>query len=92
MSTWIIAGASGRRARWTRASTNVGEMTGPFRGVDDRSEYPCSCGAKLSECPFWTDVGAKAFGGWDRVDGLDWLELKTRPAARWLKRVWRLQK
>ena len=23
---------------------------------------------------------------------LDWLELKTRPAARWLKRVWRLQK
>jgi hypothetical protein len=36
---------------------SVGEMTGPFRGVADRSEYPCSCGAKMSECPFWTAVG-----------------------------------
>jgi hypothetical protein len=36
---------------------SVGEMTGPFRGVADRGEYPCSCGAKLSECRFWTAVG-----------------------------------
>ena len=34
----------------------VGEMTGPFRGVKDRRRYPCSCGAPLSECPFWVAV------------------------------------
>lgn len=38
----------------------------------------CGCGRPFHDCPFWTDVGAKAFGGWDRVAGLDWLELKHR--------------
>ena len=40
----------------------VGEMTGPFRGVEDRRGYPCSCGAALSECPFWTAVGQEMAG------------------------------
>lgn len=38
----------------------------------------CGCGRPFHACPFWTDVGAKAFGGWDLVDGLDWLALKRR--------------
>ena len=38
----------------------------------------CGCGRPFHECPFWTDVGAKAFGGWDRVIGRDWLALKER--------------
>ena len=29
----------------------------------------CGCGRPFHQCPFWTDVGAKAFGGWDRVVG-----------------------
>src|SRR3977135_1934264 len=33
MSTWIIAGAPGRRARCTRANTNVGETTGPSTSI-----------------------------------------------------------
>jgi len=33
------------------------------RGV--KSDEPCGCGRKFSECEFWTDVGHRAFGGWD---------------------------
>lgn len=28
----------------------------------------CGCGAPFRECPFWSKVGASAFGGWDNVD------------------------
>jgi hypothetical protein len=28
----------------------------------------CGCGKAFGDCPFWTEVGALAFGGWDRVD------------------------
>lgn len=38
----------------------------------------CGCGRPFHECPFWSDVGAKAFGGWDRMSGTSWLELKQR--------------
>ena len=37
---------------------------------------PCGCGVPFRSCPFWTDVGERAFGGWDRVD----------PARAW--RLW----
>lgn len=30
--------------------------------VNDRM---CGCGESFHACPFWTDVGAAAFGGWD---------------------------
>ena len=33
-------------------------------GADER----CGCGEAFSACPFWRAVGARAFGGWDRVD------------------------
>lgn len=36
---------------------SVGEATGPLRAWRDRREYPCSCGAKLADCPFWRGVG-----------------------------------
>ena len=38
----------------------------------------CGCGRPFRDCPFWTDVGVKAFGGWDLVDGPEWLRLKRR--------------
>jgi len=28
----------------------------------------CGCGNPFSECPFWTQVGALGFDGWDKVD------------------------
>ena len=28
----------------------------------------CGCGTAFRECPFWTQVGFEAFGGWDQID------------------------
>ena len=28
----------------------------------------CACGEPFSRCPLWTEIGHRAFGGWDRVD------------------------
>jgi UDP-N-acetylglucosamine transferase subunit ALG13 len=28
----------------------------------------CGCGAPFHDCPFWTDVGRRGFGGWDSLD------------------------
>ncbi len=28
----------------------------------------CGCGQAFADCPFWTAVGKRAFGGWDRQD------------------------
>lgn len=36
----------------------------------------CSCGAVFSQCPFWNEVGIRAFGGWDAVDGARVFELQ----------------
>jgi hypothetical protein len=44
----------------------VGELVHLWhRGI--RLDEPCGCGRGFSECPFWSAVGAKAFGGWDVV-------------------------
>lgn len=36
------------------------------RGI--RNDELCACGAHFSSCPFWADVGDRAFGGWAAVD------------------------
>lgn len=36
------------------------------RGV--RLNQLCACGTAFHDCPFWSRVGADAFGGWDQVD------------------------
>jgi hypothetical protein len=37
-----------------------------------RDDETCTCGRPFSACPFWTEVGEVAFGGWpyDRLDEL----------------------
>jgi hypothetical protein len=46
---------------------STGEMNDIVRaGI--RQNRLCGCGQPFLECPFWTSVGATAFGGWDRVD------------------------
>lgn len=44
------------------------------RGV--RSNERCGCGQTFSDCPLWTEVGRKAFGGWDALDVEQMIRLK----------------
>jgi hypothetical protein len=54
---------------------NVGEVVHLWERGLLRGEA-CGCGAPLPACPFWTQVGDAAFGGWDRFDTGQFLELK----------------
>lgn len=42
---------------------NVGELIDLYRRVAAHNEL-CGCGLAFGECPFWTSVGHRAFGGW----------------------------
>jgi glycosyltransferase involved in cell wall biosynthesis len=42
---------------------NVGELIDLSRR--SRDEERCGCGLAFTDCPFWTGVGKRAFGGWD---------------------------
>jgi hypothetical protein len=45
----------------------VGELVFLWeRGV--RGNERCGCGEPFGACPFWTQVGKEAFGGWDSLD------------------------
>lgn len=44
------------------------------RGVAE--DQVCGCGERFSQCPFWKQVGDRAFGGWDQVDGRRQHELR----------------
>lgn len=37
------------------------------KGLDE--DMACSCGKPFSSCAFWGEVGRRAFGGWQAVDG-----------------------
>lgn len=38
----------------------------------------CGCGERFSSCPFWSEVGDRAFGGWSAVDPTRLAQLKQR--------------
>ncbi|HEY8201764.1 MAG TPA: sulfotransferase domain-containing protein [Actinomycetota bacterium] len=44
----------------------------------------CGCGARFSDCPFWTRVGLEAFGGWDRIDAHEMVRLRSALDRPWL--------
>lgn len=44
--------------------THVGELVDLARSVAVKHER-CGCGRLFDECPVWSAVGLKAFGGWD---------------------------
>jgi hypothetical protein len=46
------------------------------RGVD--ANELCGCGLPFLECPFWSEVGRRAFGGWSEVDVKEILALQRR--------------
>jgi hypothetical protein len=75
MSAIVYLGAVGRsgttlleRAAATSPSfVSLGEMVHLWqRGA--LGDEPCGCGQPISQCPFWTDVIGRAFGGWDQLD------------------------
>ncbi len=42
---------------------------------------PCGCGVPIRQCPTWTAIVARAFGGWDYLDGetiRDWQRTADR--------------
>lgn len=75
MSTIVYLGAVGRsgttlleRAAATSPSfVSLGEMVHLWQRGALGGEL-CGCGRPIGECPFWTDVVDRAFGGWDAVD------------------------
>lgn len=44
----------------------------------------CACERPFPECPFWSEVGRRAFGGWDQVDParMAWLKRRVDRATR----------
>jgi hypothetical protein len=38
----------------------------------------CGCGEAFHECPFWGEVGRRAFGGWDHLDAERVVRLQER--------------
>ena len=42
---------------------NVGELIDLYRRTVEHGER-CGCGHAFTECPFWSRVGDRAFGGW----------------------------
>jgi hypothetical protein len=57
---------------------SVGEIRGVWRARD--TDERCGCGASFSTCPFWTEVGKRAFGGWEHIDHRRLIELDTKLA------------
>src|SRR3712207_4624499 len=56
---------------------SVGELVHLWqRGVLD--DETCGCGEPFSRCPFWSEVGRRAFGGWDPALAARMEELRPR--------------
>jgi UDP-N-acetylglucosamine transferase subunit ALG13 len=54
---------------------------GEVREIWQRSlieERPCGCGEPFLSCPFWSEVGRVAYGGWDRIDLREVHDLRYR--------------
>jgi hypothetical protein len=60
---------------------NVGELIDLARRTMPLGER-CGCGLAFADCPFWTGVGGRAFGGWDgsQLAALD--QLRNRVARQ----------
>jgi hypothetical protein len=52
-----------------------------LRGVLENRR--CGCGEPFGSCPFWTEVGAEAFGGWDADHARNLHRLRMRYDRPW---------
>lgn len=73
--TVLVIGGTGRSGS-TLLDRLLGELPG-FAAVGEArylwgealaGNRRCGCGARFLDCPFWSGVGERAFGGWDRID------------------------
>jgi hypothetical protein len=55
---------------------DVGELFYMWQGGVLRDQL-CACGEPFSACPFWIEVGDRAFGGWDSVDATEVVRLQN---------------
>lgn len=54
---------------------SVGELTWIWTyGL--KMNRPCGCGADFADCPFWSGVGERAYGGWQHVDAEEAIGLR----------------
>lgn len=74
MSTIVFIGAVGRSGTTllerTLATSPHAIALGETVHLWDRSvrdDEPCGCGLAFTECPFWGEVGRRAFGGWEHI-------------------------
>lgn len=56
---------------------DVGELFYLWQAGPLRNQL-CACGLHFDRCPFWTDVGDDAFGGWQTLDVAEVLSLQRR--------------
>ena len=56
--------------------TSAGEIRDVWRGGVQENRL-CGCGTPFHDCPFWSEVGRHAFGGWSNVDAERAKELVT---------------
>jgi hypothetical protein len=54
---------------------SVGELRHLWRRGIQLNQL-CGCGAAFWDCPFWSEVGERGFGGWDRAPHERMLELQ----------------
>lgn len=55
---------------------------------DIAGDEKCACGEHFSDCPFWYEVGQRAFGGWQHVDVWRILALRdTVERTRYIPRL-----
>jgi len=86
--TVLVIGGAGRSGS-TLLDRLLGELPG-FAAVGElryiwsealTDNRLCGCGARFLACPFWLDVGMRAYGGWDRIDSQQAVSLE-RSIAR----------
>ena len=74
-TTVLYIGGLGRSGS-TLLDRMLGQVPGFFSSGEIRDLWQrglrenrlCGCGRPFRECPVWSEVGVRAFGGWDRVD------------------------
>lgn len=55
---------------------SVGELSEALWERDLQWDWPCGCGKKFSGCEFWSEVGERAFGGWNTLDAVEIADLQ----------------
>jgi hypothetical protein len=56
---------------------DVGELFYLWQSGVERN-FRCACGEHFDQCPFWAEVGQKAYGGWSTLDVADVRALQRR--------------